>query len=115
MYKISSVSFSNAFFLNNLQRSILTNKSLSSSQISKLMIGDLSVGDSIETSTAINDNISEGVIPSEFLISNRTNLNLMVNMNLVSLMTQNCTVMVEDIFKNSSKSIFLNSKRFDFE
>ena len=70
MYKISFISFSNAFFLNNLQRSILANKSLSSSQISKLVIGDQSVGDCLETSSQINDNLSEGVIPSEFLISN---------------------------------------------
>ena len=73
------------------------------------MIGDQSVGDSIETSSGTNDNLSEGVIPSEFLISNSkiflfkiqynlgTILMSMINMSLVSLMTQNCTVMVEEI------------------
>lgn len=76
MHKLSSknyVSLSNAFFLNNLQRTILTNKSFSSSLISKLMIGDETKGDSLETSSTIcNQKLSEGNVTSEFLITNNS-------------------------------------------
>ncbi len=78
MFKISSnsknfIMFSNAFFLNTMQKNIILNKSLSSGQISKLMIGDQSQGENLENPlSGINENLSEGNFLSDFLIANRS-------------------------------------------
>ena len=72
MHKVTSknfIMFSNAFFLNNIQTMIIANKSLSTTQISKLMIGDESSGENLET---LNENLSEGNFISEFLIANKS-------------------------------------------
>ena len=68
--------FSNAFFLNNIQTMIITNKSLSTTQISKMMIGDESSGENLVNSTSsINENLSEGNFISEFLIAFKSKQN----------------------------------------
>jgi hypothetical protein len=76
MYNISSKNFtmfSNAFFINNIHKNIILNKSLSLGQVSKLMIGEESLGETLENpSTAITENLSEGKILNEFLISNKS-------------------------------------------
>ena len=76
MNKVSSknfVMFSNAFFLNSMQKNIILNKSLSSAQISKLMIGEASLGENLENSSSgINENLSDGNFISEFLITNNS-------------------------------------------
>jgi hypothetical protein len=74
MYNKSSKNFSifsNKLFINNIHTNIILNKSLSLGQISKLMIGEESLGESLENpSSAINEKISEGKILNEFSINN---------------------------------------------
>ena len=78
MHKTTSKSFimfSNVFFLINIQRIITTNKSLSSTQISKLMIGDESLGENLEnSSSSLIENLSEGNFLSEFLLLNQSKI-----------------------------------------
>lgn len=67
------INFSNAFFLKKIQLTILANKSLSSSAIAKLIIGEESSLENLENSLAVlNENLLEGKFNSEFLIANNS-------------------------------------------
>lgn len=67
------IMLSNAFFLNNIQRVLLANKSLNSNGAEKLMIGEESQKENLENSSSIIiENLLEGKFISEFLIGNNS-------------------------------------------